>query len=105
VKPPPLQQAEQTFFPDPANDRLLAMLMALAAEFWVMSDRMRAMETLLAERGVLRPDDLDRYVPDAATEQAIAAERQAFVKQLMAPVIGREASRSVPPSLEEGLKK
>ena len=102
MKITPHAQPGQTFFDDPANDRMLAMLMTLAAEFWVVSDRLRAMETLLAERGVLRREDLDHYSPDPETEKTIAAERRAFVQSLMEPVLGRELSRGAPDSLLPG---
>ena len=86
-------QAEQTFFKDPAIDRLLGMVMTLSAEVWVLSDRMRSIEHLLDTQGVLSRADLDAYQPDPETAQAIAAERSAFVKALMDHVISRQQSR------------
>lgn len=93
---------EQTFFPDPANDRMLAMLMALAAEVWVLKDRLRAAEALLEARGVLPRQALDTYTPDPRAEAAISAERQDFVRALMEPLFGRESTRGVPSSLRSG---
>jgi len=93
---------EQTFFDHPAHDRMLAMLMALAAEVWVLNDRLRVMESLLAEQGTLARERLDRYVPDPETERALAAEREAFVKSLMEPLLGRDATRGVPDYLRPG---
>lgn len=93
---------EQTFFDHPAHDRMLAMLMALAAEVWVLNDRLRAMESLLAEQGTLARESLDRYVPDDQAERAIAAEREAFVKSLMDPLFGHDATRGIPDSLRPG---
>ncbi|MFZ9625279.1 MAG: hypothetical protein ACO3AD_08460 [Burkholderiaceae bacterium] len=84
---------EQTFFKDPAIDRLLGMVMTLSAEVWVLSDRMRSIEHLLDTKGVLNRADLDTYQPDAETAQAIAADRNAFVKALMDHVISRQQSR------------
>jgi hypothetical protein len=86
-------QPEQTFFNDPATDRLLGMIMTLSAEVWVLSDRMRSIEHLLDTRGVLTRTDLDAYQPDAESAQAIASDRQAFVKALMDHVISRQKSR------------
>lgn len=86
-------QPEQTFFKDPAIDRLLGMVMTLSAEVWVLSDRMRSIEHLLDTQGVLSRADLDAYQPDPETAQAIAAERSAFVKALMDHVISRQQSR------------
>ncbi|MEY4213204.1 MAG: hypothetical protein RL458_1430 [Pseudomonadota bacterium] len=87
------RQPEQAFFKDPAIDRLLGMVMTLSAEVWVLSDRMRSIEHLLDTKGVLNRADLDTYQPDAETAQAIAADRNAFVKALMDHVISRQQSR------------
>jgi len=87
-------QPEQTFFADPANDRLLAMVMTLASELWVLTDRLHALESILQSRGTLRREDLDAYIPDEAADRALAADRQAFVKSLMDNVLGHQASIS-----------
>ncbi|MFC3227928.1 hypothetical protein ACFOGJ_11840 [Marinibaculum pumilum] len=87
---------EQTYFSDPAVDRLLAMVMTLASELWVQKDRVLALENLLAEKGVLEPGSLDRYQPDEAEAARLAEARQAYVKTLLDNVLGREQSKSGP---------
>lgn len=89
------RRPEQTFFPDPALDRAFAVVMALAAELWVVKDRMRALETRLAEKGVLDLAELDRE-PEAAEAAALAAERDAFTAHLMEPLLGRQQSKGAP---------
>lgn len=42
---------EQIFFPDPAIDRVLGVVMALATEVYVLRDRTRALEAQLAGAG------------------------------------------------------
>lgn len=86
-------QPEQVFFNDPAIDRLLGMIMTLSAEVWVLSDRMKSVEQLLDSKGVLSRADIDAYQPDAATAQALAADRGDFAKALMDHVINRQQSR------------
>jgi hypothetical protein len=54
---------------------------------------MRSIEHLLDTKGVLNRTDVDTYQPDAETAQAIAADRNAFVKALMDHVISRQQSR------------
>ena len=98
----PSQNPEQTFFQDPATDRVLAMLMALSAEVWILNDRLKTIEALLDKQGVISRDDLENYVPDAESSESIAAERQAFVRNLMEPLLGREVTRGVPASLLPG---
>ena len=86
--------AEQTFFEDPAIDRLAAMVLSLAAELHVVQDRLATIESLLDSKGVLRREDIDRYAPDAEREAAIALERRAYVAHLFEPLLGQLASKS-----------
>ena len=83
---------EQTFFPDPALDRTLGIVMALATEVYVLRDRLFALERQLAESGSL---DRARLAAAPSAEEAADAEadREAFVAHLMAPVLGVQASK------------
>jgi hypothetical protein len=67
------------------------MVMTLASELWVLTDRVHTLEALLQSRGALRREELDAYVPDEAASLAIAADRQAFVKSLMDNLMGLQA--------------
>lgn len=86
------ERAEQVFFADPALDRAFGVVMALATEVQVLRDRVAALERQL-ERG----GQLDRVALDAepaAEELAQSkADREAFVRHLMNPLLGRQASR------------
>lgn len=95
-------KAEQTFFGDPAIDRLLAMVMTLAAELHVAKDRLATLEAVLEKSGALAPGALDRFAPSAEEKARLDAERQAFVAELMACTLGREVSLGAP---EEGVGK
>ncbi len=90
----PPTDAEQTFFTDPALDRLAGMVLALAGEVHVLQDRLATLETMLDAQGVLARAELDRYVPDAAREAQIAAERRDYVRHLFEPLLSRLASKS-----------
>lgn len=85
---------EQQFFDDPAVDRLLGMVMTLAGELWVLKDRQRVTELLLAEKGTLTVEDLDSYDPTPEEAARLAEERQAFVKSLMDNLLALEQSKS-----------
>lgn len=84
---------EQTFFDDPALDRAAGMIMTLAAEVWVLRDRLAAMQRLLEDRGALQPGALDAYAPDEATAAALDADRRDFVRHLMDNVLAQQKSR------------
>jgi hypothetical protein len=85
---------EQAFFPDPALDRALGVVMALATEVYVLRDRLFALERQLAGGGTL---DHARLAAMPSPEEALAAQadRDAFVAHLMAPVLGMQASKGV----------
>ena len=83
---------EQTFFPDPAVDRVLGVVMALATEVYVLRDRTRALEAQLAARGLLDGAALDAE-PDVAARALIRADRDAFVEHLMQPLMGQQVSK------------
>lgn len=95
-------KAEQTFFEDPATDRLLAMVMTLAAELAVTKDRLATLEAVLDTSGALDRDALDRFTPSAAEKARMDADRQAFAAALMECTLGRESSLGAP---EEGVEK
>jgi hypothetical protein len=86
-------QPEQHFFADPALDRAVAMIMTLAAELYVVKDRLRSLEALLQQRQVLEASALDRYVPGPAERERIDAERTAYVRELMRCVMGEQVSK------------
>ncbi len=89
MKPRP----EQTFFDDPGLDRAVGMIMTLASELYVLRDRQRCLEKMLAARGMLDLAELDFYKPTADEAEEIAADRDAFVASLMENVLGRQVSK------------
>lgn len=99
ANPLPGPAPEQTFFTDPALDRAVAMIMTLAAELYVVKDRLRSLEVHLAQRNLLDEGALDHYVPDAEERESLAAERTAYVRELMRCVLGEQASKGAPADL------
>jgi hypothetical protein len=85
--------AEQTFFADPAIDRLVGMVFALTAEVHVMRDRLALLEDALRKRGI-DLSTLENAVPEGALEARIAADRTALVQHLLEGLGGRLASKS-----------
>ncbi len=80
---------EQTFFADPALDRAFGVVMALATEVWVLRDRVAAMESQLADRGLIEKDLLSG---EPATD-ASAKEREAFVAHLLQNLLGTQQAK------------
>jgi hypothetical protein len=85
-------RAEQTFFEDPAIDRVLGVAMALASEVYVLRDRLRALEARLSEAGVVAAGALDAE-PSPDELALSAADREAFVAHLMGNLLGQQVSK------------
>jgi len=85
-----------TFFPDPNVDRVLGVVMELAAEVYVLRDRLHMLEALLARSGVLTPADLDSYEPSEPEREQRLAERDALIARILAPMTA-EADSPAPP--------
>lgn len=83
---------EQTFFEDPALDRAFGVVMALATEVYVLRDRVRALETALANSGAI---DAEALAAEPGPEEvaAAAADRDAFVAHLMGNLLGEQVSK------------
>jgi hypothetical protein len=89
---PERPRAEQTFFPDPALDRAMGVVMALATEVYVLRDRLAAVERQLSAAGTLDRKLLDAE-PSTEERAAQAADRDAFVAHLMHNLLGQQVSR------------
>jgi hypothetical protein len=81
---------EQTFFADPAIDRLLAVTMALASEVYMLRSRVRVLERAheaaghdIAAAATLSPEAAEAERADAA----------AFVAHLLEPSLGEQPAR------------
>lgn len=87
---PPLR-SEQEFFDDPAIDRLLGVVMALATEHYVLRDRVRALEEQLSRAGHIDIPALAQAPPQeqGAVDDADAA---GFVASLLRPLLGIQES-------------
>ncbi|MBL8327871.1 MAG: hypothetical protein JNJ71_03395 [Rubrivivax sp.] len=71
------------FFNDPAVERVLSITLAVAGELSVARERIDTLERLLVAKGVLSPDDIERYVPDAAVQAARHEGGRAYVARIL----------------------
>lgn len=83
-----MKEKEQTFFKDPALDRLMGVVMALAAEVYILRDRAQALEELLEQSGTLRPGAIEDLQPNSERQAELARERDAFIARLFEPIMG-----------------
>ena len=87
-------QLEQTYFPDPAADRIMGVVFNLAAEVQVLRDRVRVLEHLLEQKGVVARGAIDGFRGSEEAERAMAEDRGEYVRHLLEPVLGYAASRN-----------
>ncbi len=87
-----VQSGRPKFFADPVNDQLLAMITALLGEVCVLRERLDTVERLAEQRGLWRRDDVDRYEPDPAADQARDELRQGALARVFS-VLNEEIAR------------
>lgn len=77
---------EQVFFQDPAIDRMMGVILALATEHAVLRNQVQALKAALANAGVVDAEELDNAAGGlgAAEQEEIAA----FAEALMRPLMG-----------------
>jgi hypothetical protein len=85
-----------TFFPDPNVDRVLGVVLELAAEVYVLRDRLRTIEGLLERSGRLDRSELDTYQPTEAERAQRLAERDALIARILAPMTAEFDSPAPP---------
>lgn len=88
-------RAEQTFFTDPALDRLYGVVWALATEVYVLRDRVGALEGALAASGTVDLEAL-RAEPSLEEQADARADRKAFVDALMVNLTGTQQAKGAP---------
>jgi hypothetical protein len=89
---PDAPRPEQRFFDDPALDRLMGVVWALATEVYVLRDRQHVLEEALARSGMIDRDALDTEA-DPQELMDKAADRDAFVAHLMDNLMGIQAAK------------
>jgi hypothetical protein len=70
------------FYPDPAIDQLLAIVVALTGELSVALDRIDTLERVLAARGVIGPCDVEAWVPDETASSERARRREELIERV-----------------------
>jgi hypothetical protein len=78
----PVPAPEPAFFDNPAIDNLISVTLELGAELWVQRERCRVLEKLLAEKGLVSAELIERYQPSAEEAASAKAERDAFVNRI-----------------------
>ena len=85
-----------TFYPDPNVDRVLGVVMELAAEVYVLRDRVQTLEAVLVSSGALDRGELETYQPSESERAARLASRDALIARILGPMTAHSESPSPP---------
>ncbi len=72
------------FFQDPAMDRFAAALVKMAQEFWVVAERLDALERVALQKGLVTKAELHALVDDAT----VTAEREVALGDFIQRTLG-----------------
>lgn len=73
------------FFKDPATDAVLASVLKLMAEHWVVRERLMSLETLVLKKGLASREEIDDFEPDSEQAAAWAAANAELIRKVLAP--------------------
>lgn len=73
------------FFQDPATDALLASLLKLMAEHWVVRERLMSLEALIMEKGLLTREEVEDFEPNPEQAGAWAGVNAELIRKVLAP--------------------
>ena len=70
-------------FAQPPAPAWSAAFLTMARELWVVKDRQRVLEALLAQHGILAPEAVASHQPDAKIQAALDRECRAWIERLL----------------------
>jgi hypothetical protein len=85
------------FFADPATDKVLNMVVTLAAEVWALRERLAAMEAISVRQGALSATEIDDFEFPADQEVRLAADRKEFIESLFRVLQEQAQTKSAKP--------
>ena len=90
------------YFDDPAIDRTLSIVMAVAGEVAVLRERLDTVERLLDAKGTIGRADIEAYVPDRAAGQERGLLHKEYIARILRGVQqDMEALAEAGPSVDE----
>ncbi|MFN8534257.1 MAG: hypothetical protein U0556_12015 [Dehalococcoidia bacterium] len=81
--PPTIQDPRPQYFDDANLDRVMAVIITMANELWVTKDRLMILERMIAKRGGISPDQLDRYQPTDEERGELEAARKTYIARVL----------------------
>ncbi len=72
--------------PSTAAPAWMAAFLGMAREMWVLKDRQRVLEELLAAQGMIAPESVSSHQPDAPLQAQLDADCRAYIERLLSDV-------------------
>ncbi|MCS6800648.1 MAG: hypothetical protein RMM58_10105 [Chloroflexota bacterium] len=70
------------YFESPVIDNLFNITLELGAALWVVKDRLRVIEELLDQKGILTTEQIERYRTPPEREREVRAKRDQFIERI-----------------------
>jgi predicted nucleic acid-binding Zn-ribbon protein len=94
------------YFDDPAQDRMLSILMALVSEVSVVRERIDTIERLLDAKGTISRADIEAYMPDKDAAHERSVSTKAYIARVMRALQQElEAMQNPDPPVEEVVQR
>lgn len=90
------------FFKAEGVDELVSVVLAMAAELWVVKGRLASLESLADKTGLLTAEQIEGHELSAEQRAAFEAERAAYLERLF--ITFRERSEGLADTIAETLK-
>ncbi len=74
------------FFTDPAIDRFVSVLLNLASELWVQTERVATLSELMESKGLVSREEIDRTALSAAHDAAREEALRAYIARVLSPL-------------------
>ncbi len=74
------------FFQDPAIDRFVAVLLNLASELWVQTERVSSLKAFIVDKGVGSVEDIDAVAAASEDDPKREAELKDFLERVLTPL-------------------
>ena len=92
----------QSFFESDSIDRLVSMVLEMAAEHWVLRQRVYVLERAAGELGLNLREAIEAHRLTAAEEAELADMRQQMLEQLLRTVRREHRAAPLAPGRPEG---
>lgn len=70
------------FFEQDGMDQVVSMVLELAAELWVVKERLFVVEAVLTRQGIAVHEAVERYVPGEQERESLAKMRAEMTEQM-----------------------